>query len=150
MIFAYVMRYGGEKVHSDLQPVPFEDRYYDAYAAAYNQCFYEMRQTLNILPYNFYDSMDKLAPKKDQLFLLMQGDELIGSVACMGNEIDDLFVAQKFQGMGYGKQLLLFAIHHIQQANSDPITLHVAKWNEKAISLYQQNGFKCVYAEKIR
>lgn len=37
--------------------------------------------------------------------MLVSGEEIIGSVACYGNEIDDLIVNQKFQNKGYGKQL---------------------------------------------
>jgi len=62
---------------------------------------------------------------------------MIGSVACYGNEIDDLIVNKIFQNRGYGKQLLLWGMNHIRQKSNEPILLHVAKWNEKALMLYE-------------
>ena len=52
------------------------------------------------------------------------------------NEIDDLIVNPKYQGKGYGKKLLLFAISSLQKRGKKPIFLHVANWNSKAIHLY--------------
>ena len=75
---------------------------------------------------------------------------MIGSVACYGNEIDDLIVKQSEQGKGYGKKLLLWALNHIRESNSDPITLHVAEWNEGALKLYENTGFKVKSKEKVR
>ena len=49
-----------------------------------------------------------------------------------------------------GQKLLLWAIEHIRKNNNKPITLHVAKWNEKALKLYLDNGFEISKIEKIR
>ena len=72
---------------------------------------------------------------------MVDKEEIIGSVACYGNEIDDLIVSQEFQRQGYGKQLLLWAIWHIRERSNEPITLHVAAWNQGAIMLYEKCGF---------
>lgn len=45
-------------------------------------------------------------------------EELIGSVACYGNEIDDLFVVGAYRHKGYGKQLLIWAMDHIASSGS--------------------------------
>ncbi len=34
-----------------------------------------------------------------------------------------------------------WAIHHIRTYTDDPITIHVAEWNQNAIKLYMKNGF---------
>lgn len=75
----------------------------------------------------------------DDVFLLLDNDEIIGTVALKSAEIDDLIVNSKYQGMGYGKQILLWALKNIQIHR--PI-LHVAGWNEKAINLYKNVGFE--------
>lgn len=54
-------------------------------------------------------------------------EEIIGSIACYGNEIDDLIVNKKFQHKGYGKQLLLWGMQCIRKKNTEPIVLHVAE-----------------------
>ena len=37
----------------------------------------------------------------------------------------------------------------IRKSNNDPITLHVAKWNENALKLYQNVGFEIKSTEII-
>ena len=150
MILVYEMQYTGSKVTSDINLIPFMDEYYNTYETIYNECFYEMRKALDIKPYNFYHSIEQLENKKSNIFLLLQEGQLVGSVACIDNEIDDLIVNKKCQGKGYGKKLLLFAINHMQKSGVTPIKLHVAKWNEKAVSLYEKYGFQCVHIERIK
>ena len=143
------MQYVGGIIESNLDLIPFDDRFYDVYETIYNECFFEMRNALDVKPYDFYHSIDQLEDKKQNIFLLMKENELIGSVTCFYNEIDDLIVNKKYQGHGYGKKLLMFAINYIQKENSIPITLHVAEWNQKAVSLYKKCGFECTQVEEI-
>ena len=84
------------------------------------------------------------------IFLLIENNGIIGSVACYGNEIDDLIVNQRYQRKGYGKQLLLWGMNRIRLSNDKPITLHVAKWNENAVSLYEKVGFKVIKTEQVK
>jgi Acetyltransferases len=149
-VVAYTMAYEGKSVCSELTPIPFSEKYYNEYRDIYHDCFYEMRKALNLQPYNACDSIDQLSAKKDDIFLLIIDNEMIGSVAVCGNEIDDLIVAHKFQNQGYGKQLLEFAIALLQTRKADSITLGVAEWNQKAISLYKNNGFIISKIETVR
>lgn len=84
------------------------------------------------------------------IFLLLQDQIIVGSVACYGNEIDDLVVNMKYQNNGVGQKLLLWAISNIRMYSECPIIIHVAKWNENALSIYQRNGFIITKTEKIR
>ena len=102
---------------------------------------FEMRKALDRKTYNFLSDYKKIREKSKDIFLLMSGEEIIGSVACYGNEIDDLIVNAKYQNRGYGKQLLLWGMNYIRQISNEPISLHVAKWNEKALRLYEKAGF---------
>ena len=77
-------------------------------------------------------------------------DEILGSVTCYGNEIDDLIVNKRFQRKGYGRQLLFWAMRHIQERNNEPITLHVAEWNRNAVALYRKIGFEISKIKKVR
>ena len=140
-VIAYTMEYKGEIIHSDLTLIPFEKKYYETYRAIYNDCFYKMRKSLGLKPYNACDSIEKLLSKKDDIFLLIINEKLVGSVAVYGNEIDDLIVSKEFQNKGYGGKLLNFAVCLCQTRNMSQITLGVAKWNQRAISLYKSNGF---------
>jgi len=151
-IIVYEMKYEKEAAdfNDRLSCVPFEKVYFEEYMQVYNECFYAMRKALEIEPYNFLNSYDQIANKTKDIYLLVENDEIVGSVACYGNEIDDLIVNKKFQGKGYGKQLLLWAMQRIREKNNAPITLHVAEWNQKAVSLYQKIGFEISNIERVR
>ena len=140
--FVYEMEYT-DAVHemSGIEMIPFHDRYYSQYEHIYNECFFDMRKALEIEPYSFLSNIQQIKDKKENIFLLMDGETVMGSVGCYGTEIDDLIVDKKYQGRGFGKQLLLWAIEHIREYTVGPITLRVAECNQRAVKLYIQNGF---------
>lgn len=149
-IIAYEMKYeGGEQVPI-LTLVPFEDKYANAYMQIYNECFFEMRRALDVKPYHYYQDVEQLAERKDKIYLYLQDDIIIGSFVLCDNEIDDVIVNPKFQGQGYGKKLLHTAIAMMQERKVSPIILHVAAWNERALRLYETNGFESILAIKVR
>ena len=142
-IIVYEMKYTNARVpQSGIVCVPFEEKFFREYRKIYNECFYEMRKALDIQPYHFLNAYEQIADKIQDIYLLTEQGEIIGSVACYGNEIDDLIVNPKFQRKGYGKQLLLWAMRHIRERSNEPITLHVAQWNHGALMLYEKVGFE--------
>ena len=74
---------------------------------------------------------------------------LIGSVACYGNEIDDLFVIDGYRHNEYGKQLLIWAMDHIASSGYEELILHVAEWNQSAVQMYINEGFKIVKTDVV-
>ncbi len=121
-IIAYEMKYTKAEIEkSNILCIPFEQKYFQEYMQIYNACFWEMRKFLDIRPYNFLNDYSQI-----------------------------LIVNEKFQNQWYGKQLLLWGMNHIRQSNNVPILLHVAKWNEKALSLYRKVGFNITHIERIR
>ena len=150
-IIAYEMKFHEDIIEqSNILCIPFDKKYFDTYMKIYNECFYEMRKTLNIEPYNFLNNYEQIKEKSKDIYLLVENEEIIGSIACYGNEIDDLIVNKKFQHKGYGKQLLLWGMQCIRKKNIEPIVLHVAEWNKNALLLYKKNGFEITNIEKIR
>ena len=129
--------------------VPFEERYFQNYMAIYNACFYDMRKALEIKPYEFLHSYEQIREKTKDIYVLLEEDEIIGSVVCYGNEADDLIVNPRFQRRGYGKQLLLWEMEHIRRSGYDEISLHVAEWNQNALQMYQRAGFEICKTETI-
>lgn len=149
-IIAYEMKYvGGEQVPI-LTLVPFEDKYADEYMQIYNECFFEMRRALDVKPYHYYQSAEQLAERKDKIYLYLQEDVIVGSFVLCDNEIDDVIVNPRFQGQGYGKKLLYTAVAMMQERKILPIILHVAAWNERALQLYETNGFETTLAIKVK
>lgn len=148
--FAYEMQYTGKApVITNLPVIPFCEKYYSQYERVYNECFYEMREALDIKPYHFYSDISQLGDKAKNLFLLLQGETLIGSVGCYDTEIDDLIVNKQFRHKGYGSALLQWAICHTRTHTDDPITLHAADWNKNAIRLYLKSGFTVTKKERV-
>ena len=150
-IIAYEMKYTNDHVEkSDIACIPFDVGYWQEYREIYNECFYEMRKALDIRPYHFLNEYKQIAEKVEDLYLLIDQGEIIGSIACYGNEIDDLIVNKKYRQKGYGRQLLLWGMQHIREKSGEPIILHVAEWNSAALALYKKTGFEIVNIEKVR
>lgn len=131
---------------SDVVLVPYSSDYQEQYRKIYNECYHEMREALNIKPFDFIQDDSFFKNGMEDVYLLLEGEDLIGSVALKGNEIDDLIVSPYYQGRGYGKKILLWAMDNIK---SERIFLHVADWNKRAIGLYKKYGFEIVETEVI-
>ena len=150
-IIAYEMQFHKETIEpTNIQCIPFDKLFFHKYMKIYNECFYEMRKTLDIEPYNYLHDYEQIASKIQDIYLLINENEIIGSVTCYGNEIDDLIVNKKYQHKGYGRQLLLWGMAHIREKSNAPILLHVAEWNKDALRLYQKTGFEITNTERIR
>ena len=150
-VLVYEMKYTNAHVpQSDIACIPFRTEFFQEYMRIYNECFYEMRKALDIQPYHFLREFQQIAGKSKDIYLLIDQGEIIGSVACYGNEIDDLIVNRKFRHRGYGRQLLLWGMGHIRERSGEPITLHVAEWNRGALMLYKKIGFEVAKQMHIR
>ena len=131
---------------SMIKMVPYSSDRKEEYKRIYNECYHEMREALGIEPFDFIQDDSFFESGMDRVYLLVEDKDLIGSVALKGDEIDDLIVNKRYQNKGYGKQILLWALEHIE---SNRIILHVADWNKKAVSLYKKNGFEITKATPI-
>lgn len=149
-IWVYDMSFGGDAPQTEVACVPFDEKYLQDYKESYNRAFRPMREALDIRPYDWYSDDEAVLQKAGDIYLLIVDGELAGSVACYGNEIDDLFVRSDLQGKGYGKQLLFWAMTHIKETSSEPITLTVAQWNQGALRMYLDAGFEIVNRKQVR
>lgn len=150
-VWAYELYYDKEIVPGcEICCTPFKEEYFEEYKHIYNECFYDMRKELDIIPYNWYSQYSHMADKISCIFVLLEDHHIIGSVACYGNEIDDLIVKKSHRNRGYGKQLLLWAMNYIRQRSDSEITLHVAEWNRGALRLYESVGFVVHKHERVR
>ena len=150
-ITVYEMKYDKETVPAGhmLSCIPFEKQFFQEYMSIYNECFYEMRKALGIEPYNYLHDYAQMQEKEKDTYLLLENGEILGAVACYGNEVDDLIVNKKFQQKGYGKELLLWGMQYIRKKNHEPIVLYVAEWNQNAIAMYKNVGFEIEKIVKV-
>lgn len=147
MRFAYEMTYLHPVTETvDIRLTEYEPEYQEQYREMYNACYHEMREALEIKPYDFIQDDSFFDEGMENVYLFVKEEEIIGSVALKGEEIDDLIVSPKFQGQGFGRKLLLWALQNI---GSEKIILHVAAWNKKAVRLYKCCGFEITKTIKI-
>ena len=147
MRFAYKMEYiHPTKEDTVIELINYSSQYQEEYKRIYNEGYHEMREALGIKPYDFIQDNSFFEEGMDDVFLLLINNEIVGTVALKTDEIDDLIVNRKYQGKGYGKQILLWAIKNMQTQR--PI-LHVAGWNEGAIDLYKKVGFEIIETIEI-
>ena len=154
MFIVYEMCFQKKDVPStELVCVPFEneifEEYQEQYKEAYNAAFRPMRESLGIKPYDWFSEGGAVIKYNPDIYLLIKEGELVGSVGCYGNEVDDLFVSDKFRNKGCGKKLLIWAMNNILSKGHDKIVLHVAEWNKNAVQLYLNEGFEIVGKEEI-
>ena len=140
MVLAYEMEYKNPvSERSVVELIPYTSEFKDKYKVMYNECYRGMREALDIKPYDYIQDDSFFDSGMDRVYLLINDSEIIGSVTLKTDEIDDLIVNRKYQGQGYGKQILLWALEHM---DSERIVLHVADWNKRAIALYKKTGFE--------
>lgn len=144
------MRRNSKEIPSvEISCAPFDRQYLEQYKSEYNAAFRPMREALDIRPYDWYHDCSKILDKASDIYILTAENDLIGSVACYGNEIDDLFVNDKYRHKGYGRQLLIWAMDHIASSGYDEMIIHVAEWNQSAVQMYKSEGFEIVKTEEI-
>ena len=144
----------GDFPASDIECIPFSnsvfEQYKEQYEKAYNEAFFPMRKALNIKPYEWFSNGGAKLIVKPDVYVLIENNNLIGSVGCYRNEVDDLFVNPSYMKNGYGRKLLVWAMNHIKEQGHKKIVLHVAEWNEAAIKMYLNEGFIITGKETIK
>jgi len=141
--------HGSEQPKSDLKFVPYEDKYFEQYAEGLRTSFYELRKKNDFKPYVCCELNEEkrkeFLDNKNNLFLLLDSEKLIASINVNNNGLlDDLFVLPLFQGNGYGKKIVQFAINQAIKNGSNSISLVAIDWNTRALNLYQSLGFNIV------
>ena len=150
MFWVYEMRCSNAEIPEvEISCIPFDEQYLTEYRTLYNEAFYPMRRALDIKPYNWYSDDHAILEKASDIFLLTNEIGIIGSVACYGNVIDDLFANRIYAQKGYGRKLLVWAMHHIREQGFREIVLHVAEWNEYALKMYKDMGFEISKRERL-
>lgn len=155
-IIAYEMRYAWkqegnlkqepmdkqEDICNQMKYSPFAETDWEEYRDIYNECYYDMRKSLEIEPYNYLEKREQLEGKTPGIYVFRVKEEMVASIACYGNEADDLFVKKSWQKKGIGRALLVWAMENIRKQGYEEVVLHVAEWNQHAMKMYQEVGFQ--------
>ena len=143
--FTYdIMTYNDELLPTPMTTFePYEDRYYEAYYELLGQAFYDLRKGIDARPHKLIPNGDRDAMFQSETFLAINTQDLpIGAVTIAGNHIDDLAVLPAAQGLGFGRQLAIFATNKALLSPEGYAILDVMSCNEKAVELYKSLGYK--------
>ncbi len=86
--------------------------------------------------YSQIDMMKRELPQSEVYVYLDSKDNIVGFIGLAGEYIAGLFVSQKKQSSGIGKQLLDYV-----KTQKNKLTLEVFEKNQRAIDFYQREGF---------
>lgn len=73
---------------------------------------------------------------------MLNGDEIVASVTTGDGEIDNLMVNPAYQGKGYGRKAMQFAMNKMLDAGYEKIHICYMEGNDSAEKLYYSLGFK--------
>ena len=85
-----------------------------------------------------------------EYYCVMRNNEMIGQliVDTEHSEIWAIYLIEAFWGMGYGKEMLDFAINTLENAGHKQVTLWVFEENQRARRFYEKHGFTFNGAKK--
>ena len=97
------------------------------------------------------------AYKNHKLFVEMAGEKAIGLLDLSVDKkkgdynIEIVLIDRRYQGRGFGKFMLNFAVDYLKKAGAKKLSIGVNRFNIPAQKLYKSVGFKedCVYDEGI-
>ena len=92
-------------------------------------------------PYSSEEVENTLDDPDDILFLF-KGGQPIGFAWLQGDAIEPIGIVQGEWGKGYGRHLLLAALHKLQQWGAAQAHIGVWRSNQAAVHLYQSVGFQ--------
>ncbi|BBH24674.1 hypothetical protein Back11_60190 [Paenibacillus baekrokdamisoli] len=146
--FVYQGQVPLEFVPTKLTIKAFEQSALEDFVTLFEQSYYQLNKD-NGWSVDWYANnkgifSERLALKSqtDELVSFWSGDRLVGTYIISGKYIQDLVVHPEYQGLGYGKTLLLHALNLlIEQKGHQSVYLRVAKSNAAAIRFYLRNHF---------
>lgn len=84
--------------------------------------------------------LNNILNRENEIYIATDNNKVIGIIAFNGNEINQLYIHNDYQGKGLGKKLLDMA-----KINSKGrLTLYTFEVNHKAQQFYEKNGFKII------
>jgi ribosomal protein S18 acetylase RimI-like enzyme len=132
-----------------LEAFPYSDPDFEQMGCLEDASFYEIRRTYDMQPLKPFgeaspeerqEMRQELLADRENLFLFRNGGDLVG-YARITDFIDDIGVAPKWQGHGYGTEILRFCVNELRRRGVKQAPLYVLDGNLKARRLYEKCGF---------
>ncbi|MEG2539271.1 MAG: GNAT family N-acetyltransferase [Clostridium sp.] len=140
--------YNMELKNREIRYLPFElvelsqenrIEYLDVYNRSFSDMphgsFYELEDVEKCLSNNDSNKYYLVVENRNTIgFLKTEIEDGVGSF--------DIGLCKEYRGKGYGKRLLETAIHKLNEANADKVTLTIIEKNSVALNIYLKRGFE--------
>lgn len=130
---------------SNVEVLPYEEKYYEQYARGMQDSFYEQRRENDFKPYRCFEDEENrqiTLNNTKYIYVVVDSEQVVASVLIKEGQIDDVFVIPSYQGKGYGRMIMQFAINKAINECAQKIKLNAVEWNTRAVSLYKSLGFE--------
>jgi ribosomal protein S18 acetylase RimI-like enzyme len=137
-----------------IRPVTYASEFFQLEIELESEVFYELRKKNGIMPIALKNSTPSeleeiklfFSNNSSSFFFLFDGESrtaenLIGSILLLGNYIQCLAVAKKYQRRGYGEQLVKYGVNSALAQGHKTVELTLIDGNIQAQALYTKLGF---------
>lgn len=135
---------GGAFADPDLDIRQYTDEHFADYMLIRSQAFAKLSRLYDWSQEQQVDEgrRKQMAAEAADIFLLFEQDEPVGLCRLHNQFMDTVAVLPKYQGRGYGKALVQFAITRLRERGAKHPRLCVATLNKPAFRLYGRLGFE--------
>ncbi|RIW30410.1 GNAT family N-acetyltransferase [Bacillus salacetis] len=142
---------GGRFPEADVKFVKYTERFFEEFVKVVQHSFYELHAKNDLKPYLApEDSVKKYKlNRKENVYLILDGDRIIASVTTGKGEVDNLMVSPEYQGKGYGRKALQFAMNKMLEEGYEEIRICYVEGNEGAEKLYTSMGFQPLHNTQV-
>ena len=137
---------GGVLEHTQMDLVPYDDKYFKSYVQLLDEAFYQIsiENNLSTKPTPMTEKFrNELIRTSHEFSLLISNEELIGVVQVTDDHVTRAMVGKSARGKGYGGSLIKFATNKILNNGLVP-KLFIMDTNIHARKLYESIGYNLV------
>jgi len=116
-----------------------------------NECHYDLEFEGYVCK-TFYDFTKRYSADRDRFFIAEQDGVIVGSIAILGHSDNEaqlrwFLVEPKLRGLGLGQTLFKKSMAYCKMRGYGKVWLLTTSDQEKAISIYEKEGFKLIREE---
>ncbi|KMM38487.1 GNAT family N-acetyltransferase [Guptibacillus hwajinpoensis] len=142
---------GGYFPKTDIEFVKYEDQFFKRFVKVVQDSYYDLHRKNDLKPYITSEKTVKQYKlnNKDKIYLILDNDQIVASVTTGEGEVDNLMVAPRYQGKGYGRKALQFGINKMLNEGYKDIRICFVEGNDNAKKLYISLGFKPLHYTQV-
>ncbi|NQD67959.1 GNAT family N-acetyltransferase [Bacillus haikouensis] len=142
---------GGAFPKTDVEFVKYEEKFFEKFLKVVQDSYYELHEINDMKPYLApeYSVNEYKLNNKDNVYLVLDNEEIVASVTTGKGEVDNSMVAPSYQGKGYGRKALQFGMNKMLEEGYKEIRICFVEGNKNAEKLYTSIGFKPLHNTQV-